>query len=410
MRSRSTGSITKRSDLPQRSRFWVQVRSRDENGNPTRVTLGYYPTRASATEALEDYQRRTGGRADQHSLSIHQYAPMWIASLRLSPNTIAGYERQLRLHVVPYLGTIAMNRLDEHRLNQHYRDLLASGLSPASVRRIHQVISSMYSSAIRHGGIAVSANPAQSPLCSPPTERDIQRSRSEITVWTPQQLDVFLAYCYDNLSAMWALAWTIAARTGVRLSELMGLRFGDHDPTSMTLRIRRAIIQTNKTGETSRFRVVPTTKSGKPRTVDLDPQTNELISAYRSQVIEINPQLGAPEAHIIVWPQGAEYAKPRNASTSFQRFMKNRFHVDHPEIPIIRLHDLRHTHASHLLAAGVPVNLVAARLGHESAMTTMKVYAHLMPGAGRGLVDSYLSFVDDARAREPQDGAGHTLS
>ncbi|WP_408609694.1 tyrosine-type recombinase/integrase [Geodermatophilus chilensis] len=64
-------------------------------------------------------------------------------------------------------------------------------------------------------------------------------------------------------------------------------------------------------------------------------------------------------------------------------------------LPVIRLHDLRHTHATLLLADGVPVKVVSERLGHASSMITLTVYQHVHPGMGRRAADRFAALLDD---------------
>ena len=72
--------------------------------------------------------------------------------------------------------------------------------------------------------------------------------------------------------------------------------------------------------------------------------------------------------------------------------------IGEDKLPVIRLHDLRHTHATLLLAKGVPVKVVSERLGHASATITLQVYAHVMPGNQRDAAELFASLVKGGNA------------
>jgi integrase len=111
------------------------------------------------------------------------------------------------------------------------------------------------------------------------------------------------------------------------------------------------------------------------RTIDLDPRTVAVLKAWRRQQIEQKLSTGrrGNDEFVFTHPDGGPI-HPDFFSQSWQRLMRA------SELPRIRLHDLRHTHATILLKAGVPVKVVSERLGHSSPAFTMTVYQHVLPG------------------------------
>jgi integrase len=87
---------------------------------------------------------------------------------------------------------------------------------------------------------------------------------------------------------------------------------------------------------------------------------------------------------------------PERFSRTFQETLA-RCRKDLPDLPAARLHDLRHTHATILLSKGAPVKTVSARLGHASAVVTMTVYAHCLPGDQASAAAMFASVVEGAR-------------
>jgi integrase len=112
------------------------------------------------------------------------------------------------------------------------------------------------------------------------------------------------------------------------------------------------------------------------RTIDIDPVTVAALKAHRHRQRELRVLVGpgwTDNDLVFCAPDGRPW-HPDSISTAFARM------IARLDVPRIRLHDLRHTHATHLLAAGVNVKLVSERLGHASVAFTLDTYAHVLPG------------------------------
>jgi len=112
------------------------------------------------------------------------------------------------------------------------------------------------------------------------------------------------------------------------------------------------------------------------RTIDIDADTAALLEAHRqtqSDVLARVDLTGAFDDRVFANDVG-DPMRPDSVGQAFHRL------VDKAGVPVIRLHDLRHTHASHLLAAGINVKVVSERLGHASVSFTLDTYGHVMPG------------------------------
>ena len=119
-----------------------------------------------------------------------------------------------------------------------------------------------------------------------------------------------------------------------------------------------------------------TPKSHRARVVDLDAETVVLLRAHRAKQDEERAEWGVDyeDGDLVVAKENGEPIHPHTFSQSFERIIAN------AGLRRIRLHDLRHTHASLALKAGVPVKVVSERLGHESSAFTLKQYAQVLPG------------------------------
>jgi integrase len=167
------------------------------------------------------------------------------------------------------------------------------------------------------------------------------------------------------------MAFRLLAMTGIRRSELVGLRWTDVDFAGRRLMIRQAVTAVRGA------EVVDAPKSRRSRrNVDLDDITLAMLDRYRTEqradLLALGIRLG-PEDRIFRAPSGSP-VRPDTVGQAFRRL------AERSGLPVIRLHDLRHTHASHLLAAGVNVKIVSERLGHASTSFTMDTYGHVLPG------------------------------
>jgi integrase len=197
-----------------------------------------------------------------------------------------------------------------------------------------------------------------------------KRSTPEARWWEASHVEAFLAAVADDRD--FAL-WRLAATTGMRRSELLGLRWTDVDLDAGTVRVTRRRIRVGPGWVDE-----PGTKTDKGRrTIAIAPADVAALRGWRARhVDERLPQgLGRipDDAHVFVDHAG----RPLSGSNVYRRFTRL---VKRAGLPPIRFHDLRHSHGSILLAHGTPVLEVSRRLGHAKATMTLNVYAHVLDG------------------------------
>jgi hypothetical protein len=163
----------------------------------------------------------------------------------------------------------------------------------------------------------------------------------------------------------------------MRRGEALALRWRDVDTDPGTVSIRRSAGMVRIAREGAEV-VEGGTKSGKPRVVDLDP-ADAVLRAHRKAPGALALQLARDDALVFGDIEG-NHRNPEHVSRQFKAEVA-RCGKAIGELPVIRLHDLRHTHATILLTAREPVHVAPQRLGHASAVVTMTVYAHVLPAA-----------------------------
>jgi len=308
----------------------------------------------------------------------------WLPAQRsreLRPATINQYENVIRYWLVPRIGGTRVSALtpgDVQKLVEGLRTEKSAtgrrGLSPRSAQVAIGTLKASTAWAVENGLLA------RNPISGVKRPRSATRV---MTAWSANEARAFLAATEtDRLAASWALLLT----RGLRRGELAGLRWDAVDLERGVLRIERTRVVVDGKAIDS----VPKTAAGR-RTVPLDASLVAPLRTHRTR--QATERLGAGEAwegvtgHVFVDELGAPYY-PDTFSERFEQL------VHASGLPRIRLHDTRHTAASLMLAAGVPVKVVSEMLGHSSPTITLSIYAHVMPGmaeeAGAALSASLL--------------------
>jgi integrase len=194
------------------------------------------------------------------------------------------------------------------------------------------------------------------------------RSKTEMRVWSSAQLDQFLSSVQHE--ATFPL-WRLAATTGMRRGELLGLSWGDVDLDRARLTVRRQLIRIGRRTGFGR----PKTEAGR-RCISLDPTTVEVLRRHRDGHAVTRRAAGfshSAEPDLVFCRPDGNGRDPDVVSHQFADLIRL------AGLPKIRLHDLRHTHATLALQAGVHAKVVQERRGHASVKVTLDTYSHVMP-------------------------------
>jgi integrase len=351
-------------------------------------------TKKAGLEWLADQQAagRKGEYIQPSKEGTGAYGAEVIDGMRIGPQTKASYKKNWRLHVEPYaIAKVPLAQLTGQRLTAHYRVLETSGrkdhregegLSPRTVRYLHTIIHKVLGQAVRDGLLL--RNPADA--ATPPSAREARAP--EMHPWDAGQLAAFLGWA-EQSSQNYPL-WHLLSMTGMRRGEALALRWRDADLEAGTLRVRRSAGMVRNAGESASV-VEGDTKSGKPRVIDLDEDAVSVLRAHRKARGAMALQLVASGALVFGDLEGA-HRNPEHVSRQFGRDVERC-----GQVPGVRLHDLRHSHATILLTAREPVHVVSQRLGHASPVVTMTVYAHVLPGSQREAAGTFARIVREAR-------------
>ena len=330
--------------------------------------------------ADQELERRGTGRS-RLTLAAH-IERTWLPrkTRQLRPVTFDGYRRQLRLYILPHLGHVPLRSLRVEQIETLYEHLLTAGraeciggLSTKTVLETHVLLRQILDDAVARG--LLPSNPARQAV--PPRHRRDQHRRR--MAWTARELATFLAGTAGHRHHR---TWWLAAHTGIRRSELIGLQWRDIDLEHRRLSITRTIVAVNGRMHPSNGKT-----ANAARTIDLDERTLAILARWRQDHTERFGRVD-PERGLVVRDDG-ELVNPQSISQGFDRA------VARTDLPRLSLHGLRHTHASLLLRAGVPLKVVSERLGHSTPAFTMATYQHVLPGMQAEAAATFASLLDD---------------
>ena len=275
----------------------------------------------------------------------------------LRPLSFTTYQSVVRLRIIPFIGSLRLQSLSGGHLNGLHRELEQAGLSVPTRRLAHAVLRRSLHDAVRWGRLA--RNPAD--MVDRPAA-----TRSRVQAWTGTELRAFLEHvAADRLFALWRLA----ATTGMRRGELAGLTWRCLDLDASRLSVEQQLLPTR--GGVS---FGPPKSARSRRTVALDPVTVDALRAHReAQILERAFAGDAYQDGDLVFAD--ELGGPIHPQRLTARFAEHRAAAG---IRAGTLHVLRHTGATLALTSGVPVHIVASRLG-DTATTVLERYAHLLP-------------------------------
>jgi integrase len=374
---------------PKGTGRWYVVLDHDRDGTGRRRQKWHsgFRTKREAEKGLTALlaAQDTGTYVAPQKITLGEYlADRWLPAIEATVRvtTFAGYRAHVRVYVNPVLGSIPLQSVTTDQLSTFYLKLQRSGgrdgtaLAPATVRRVHATLHRAFRDAMSWGYL--NRNPAA--LAIKPRQRSA--GSVEIRTWTADELRRFLDHVRDD--RLFA-AWRLAASTGMRRGELLGLRWQDVDLDTGRVSVRQTLTTVSNEVAFSE----PKTARGK-RSIALDGVTINALRTWRARQAEERLAFG-PGWHdtgLVFSREDGSLIHPDTFSFWFDR------QVRVADVPRIRFHDLRHTHATLALQAGVPAKVVSERLGHATVAFTLDVYSHVIPALQEDAAERIAALVD----------------
>lgn len=275
--------------------------------------------------------------------------------------TYERYSHMLKKHILPVFGGKHLNVITRGDVKDFLLKKIKAGYAAKSVTLMRDVIGGVFNYAIDKEIVQ------ESPVKGVTKRLDLKRDRSkEVDPLDRQETDIFLQACQKQIPEYHLFFYT-ALRTGLRLGELLALKWGDIDLNSKYMRVRRSY----KLGKFSE------PKNHKGRRVDLSDQLVKEIKAHKAKEKQKGLKLGLGDAPELVFNRNGKPIEQNYIRRVFKRVL------DKAGLREIRLHDLRHTYASQLLSLGESPMYVKEQLGHHSIQLTVDTYGHWIPSEGK---------------------------
>jgi integrase len=367
-RARGAGSVFRRRD----GRWTGEVDLGWDGNRHVRKTV-YGGSRKEVEDRIRAVlnNRDDGLTPTTRSPQLAKFLEQWLTAVRPSirPSTYASYEWVVRLHVVPAIGRITLDKLTVDDVAKLLRSKQSEErLSSRSIRYVLLVLRNALNKGVRWGLVARNV----ATLVDPP-----RVPHKDVRVLSPEEATRLLSTVrgdpFDSLVVL-------AVSTGVRLGEALGLKWTDVDLVRRQVRIDKALLRIPGHG----YELGETKTRRSRRTIVLPVVAAE---ALRRRLVEQRDQHRSfgPRWHdegLVFTTSSGRPVDPRNVQRSFRRLLRK------AKLPRMRFHDLRHSCASLLLAQGVAPRVVMETLGHSRISVTMDTYTHVMPALQREAADA----------------------
>lgn len=299
-----------------------------------------------------------------------EYAESWIKTTvpaTCKESTLEDYRDILRLHVLPELGELPLQKITRDKVKDFLLGKVNEGYAGSTVNHMRNVVSGVLNKAVDNE--IISSNPALRMVRMGKEKGSVQTidplSREELRLL----LDTVEAHFRDHYPL-----FLLLARTGLRIGEALALQWGDIDFHGRFIGVRRSIVRGR----------ISTPKNGKVRRVDMSLQLTEALKAHQleSKKKGLALGLGSLPKYVFTNEKGSLIDRHNWRNRVFKKAMEK------GKLRRIRIHDLRHTYATLRIAKGDNISDVSNQLGHYSVKLTLDVYNHWVPGKKKSEVDA----------------------
>ncbi|SEU32588.1 site-specific integrase [Paenibacillus sp. NFR01] len=343
--------------------FVLDVGRNELTGERTQKWFSGYEKKEEAERAMIATIKdlNDGTYVEDTGESFGEFMENWLLNKKnqVRPGSWKSYSWLVNTHLIPHLGKIQLSKLKPIHLNNLYNQKLLPIISANSIKKLHGLVKAALDEGMGWGIVARNVAVA----VTPPRVKKVK-----FEVWDEDQLGTFLEAAKHN---RFYIAFELAASTGMRVGEILGLRWRDVDLERKTISVRQAFTKAEKGHDFHE----PKTSSGE-RSIALFLDTVEALTFhFEDQIVEKEKQDDHYFDHgLVVQTHIGTPVNPRNLARAYYAILNSL------DLPRIRFHDLRHTHATILLKRGVHPKIVQERLGHSSIQITLDTYSHVLPG------------------------------
>ena len=351
---------------PQTGKWLIQYRYKDWTGKTKKSTKRGFKTKRQAEEWLRTFLINQSQSCD---IAFSDFVEIYLEDmkLRLREHTMMNKACIIKDKLIPYFDKKRMDEISVADIRKWQNDLIQQGYSQTYLKTINNQLSAIFNYAVRYYELPI--NPCRKAGSMGKGKAD------EMQIWTKEEFEKF-SDCLMDKRLSW-LAFQILFWTGLRIGELLALTFADVDTKAKTIRVNKSYQRLK-----SKDIVTPPKTPKSNRLVNIPQFLADDIQDYIESLYDPQPD----ERLIPVYKTFLEKEMVRGVSLS--------------GVKKIRIHDLRHSHASLLIEMGFSPKEIAERLGHENIETTLNTYSHLYPNKQEKLADKLDMFYKSSYEEE----------
>lgn len=374
MESTQKTSYNKRGNPFKRGNTWTYIcyPIDPKTGQPKPKWCGGFKSEKDAKTALKNAEAEicTGAYILSSNMTVGQYVEKWFSHHKknLKPNTINGYESNIRLHITPILGAKKLCELNKFDIADFIEKLKAKNLSPRSIQYIRDVLKMALNEAVDDG--LIKKNPC--------LRVDIpKQKRYRSVVLDVAQAKRLLNAAIDS-DVEFEVITTLSL--GLRRGEVLGIEYPDFDFLNETVHIQRQVTYTHdrstkdKDSKKTEYGLIDLKTEESNRVLNLPKSVVEAAQRRRKLILEQKLRTGSSYADkgLMCALGNGDCVSPQTLYHRFKRLLKK------AELPDIRFHDLRHSCATLLLDWDVPLAVISKMLGHSTIAITADIYCDVL--------------------------------
>jgi integrase len=328
---------------------------------------------------------KNGTSVDRSRMTVAAFLERWIEHMegQVSPRSHERYAELCRKNLAPLLGGLMLTKLQPANISQAYAKALVSGrrdgsggLSARTVTHMHRVLREALQQAVLWQLLA--RNPADA--AKPP-----KVERQQLSVL---DTDATAGLLEEARETPLFIPILLGVRCGLRRGEVVALRWRNVDLERGQVSVVASAEQTDRGVREKE------PKNGRGRTIVLSATEVGELRSHRARQAQnlLSHGVRLTDDHHVVGREDGQALQPRSLTHAFVKFARRRGFQ-------IRLHDLRHSHATHMLASGVHPKIAQERLGHSSIGITLDLYSHVLPGMQAEAVNRVDAMLRDALDR-----------
>lgn len=346
----------------------------DENSKKKYKRKRGFKTKKECEAALAELitQLEKGTVISNEKMTVKEYIEYWLDTYPKNHCQPATYKRykEFSRDILNYLGQLKLSKLNPLLIQNFYENLLTErDLSNNTVIKVHR----MFHLSLKHAQQWQLLNTNPCDLVTPPKATEIK-----MKYWNPDEIQFYLEQIKEEKLYTSTL---LAVHTGCRVGELCGLKWEDVDLINGIITIDKTMQRINGKLQLKQ----PKTKKSS-RVITLLGSTVTFLKALKNEHRQRKLEYNTPMDYVLCWEDGRPM-DPHYISQHFPDMLKKH------KLPVIRFHDLRHTHATLLLKLGTNPKVISERLGHSTVSFTLDTYSHVNTDMQRSEVSKAENFL-----------------